>query len=447
MGGDSMLDVCKKCYEYCDKYDFDSEKIYELAVSLGVDCQRVREMALEYSRRVMDESIINSVSKIDRFREYEGIDLEIKDWVNGRKERLEYYLKIGGSTYLEFFNNMMRECYEYAEEVDFSWEMVYEYGINIGISKKEIHYYVERYYCILNNCGHDGFAKMIKQKSMDKVNAIILQRLLLSSDEMQLLYYSLDGGTYQEFAKKLEKYFYEYSRRVNFSKERIYAYLYKMNISYTTFRMYVKRYMQDNPSLDKFYLQEEEHTRVDIDKNMIDLSYRYAKDVDYDYLRLQELARYLKLSYRELVECIIDRFKVELEYNENKANEERYAKRLIKLRNKIEKSYDEWMRGRMLQAYLLKDVRYQELYDMLGATDLRDFYYKLGCFFYKECLRYEWNKEMIDILASNYGYSYQEVYKYIEFYAAIENIPISKINKVLDRKNNKVRVKACECEK
>lgn len=442
-----MLDVCKKCYEYCDKYDFDRKKIYELAVSLGVDCQRVREMALEYSRRVMDESIINLVGKIDRFREYEGIDLEIKNWVNGRKERLEYYLKIGGSTYLEFFNNMMRECYEYAEEVDFSWEMVYEYGINIGISNKEIRNYVERYYCILNNCGHDGFAKMIKQKSIDKMNATFLQRLLLSSDEMQLLYYSLDGGTYQEFAKKLEKYFYEYSRRVNFSKERIYAYLYKMNISYAKFYIYVKRYMQDNPSLDKFYLQEEEHTRVDIDRNMIDLSYRYAKDVDYDYLRLQELARYLKLDYSELVECIIDRFKVDLGYNENEVNEERYAKRLIELRNKIEKSYDEWMRGRMLQAYLLKDVRYQELYNMLGATDLRDFYYKLGCFFYKECLRYEWNKEMIDILASNYGYSYQEVYKYIEFYAAIENIPISKINKVLERKNNKVRVKMCECEK
>lgn len=179
-----MLDVCKKCYEYCDMYDFDSEKIYELAVSLGVDCQRVLEMALEYSRRVMDESIINLVGKIDRFREYEGIDLEIKNWVNGRKERLEYYLKIGGSTYLEFFNNMMRECYEYTEEVDFSWEMVYEHGINIGISKKEICDYIEKYYCILNNCGYDDFAKMIKQKSIDKMNATILQRLLLSGEKM-----------------------------------------------------------------------------------------------------------------------------------------------------------------------------------------------------------------------------------------------------------------------
>ena len=348
-----MEEIDKKCYEYCNLFNYDKEKIVSLAMDLGVSYQDIIDRASRYAGSIVSDNLWGTIYRLELSC---NIPQEVTRWIKNDKRRLDYYLRLGEEDYNEFLKMVRKDCFDHAYEVGFSSVRIKEYSKEIGLSEKRIKDYAKEYY--LNDLGktYEEYLLMIEnfllEKKIDmeeKRGNTELKKLLDSSVSIRELYTSLGEGTYSEFVLKLGKHFYEYAKGVSFNRDRVLKYVKELNIPYRRFNNYAKRYATSVLGNDSFKLYGWNNAEIDkkCDEEKAALRrkkiYEYAEMVDYDVDKLNELAISMGIYYNTLMTYLYDYFRVDLDNSSEELDKKKMEIRRIRNESQRKKELEKWL--------------------------------------------------------------------------------------------------------
>ena len=243
-GGDNCefrIKLLKECYTYCEKVDYDKNKLTELANIIDVIEKTIYEYVMEYYIYVLGNSIEsweikNKEIKIRRNKESDK--QKVDEYINFSEESRQLYEMLECTSYSDFIKKLPKFCYEYCESVEFDIDKVREYAKSVNISYQMFRYYACEY-------SNDKDFNLISNKESltDNVKKMgLLKKWINSSEKRKKCYEYLGKGNYDEFKSKLIKVCYEYAESVNFDKDKLKELAETIDVIYPTLLSYIKKY-------------------------------------------------------------------------------------------------------------------------------------------------------------------------------------------------------------
>lgn len=262
------IKLVKYCYEYCEEVLYDKEMIRNRAVELGLSYRKFIGYAKIYTKIFLGladfELLDNNFKEVDESKQKAAFT----KWRSFSSRRERCYQELGGETYQEFRERLLKCCYEYAKKVGFDRDKIKSLGKVFDLSYSTVFGYIRIYAKQYLGMSNEEYKELLIKKDKDGLDRRITN-WINGSFERKKTYECCRGNTYQEFRENLYKMCYNYAESVDFDPTKLREYAETLGISYSTLSLYLNKYVHDvlNFSEDEW---SKKRNKVRYDKKLIE---------------------------------------------------------------------------------------------------------------------------------------------------------------------------------